>query len=187
MAVSSTISSILLPQLNVTKELHSSIRPINAQTTLGQIVPSSTIKRLYNMNYNATDRYIISQQNNASYINSLPVLQQDHIYLKGHKYTVQSNSGLDSSVPIGAEDMSASTYMVLVCVFYCAAFVALFISLCCRRKKKFPELIQDSQEYYENYMKNKERIRRMSLMQRLKKIRRLWNATDLYKIPVNII
>ena len=98
------------------------------------------------------------------------------------------NSGVESSVRINSSgDMSTLTYVTLVCVFYGAALIALFISLCCRRRQPSLENSKDSQEYYENYMRNKERVYRLSLMQRLKRIRRLWDAADLYKMPVNII
>lgn len=85
------------------------------------------------------------------------------------------------------QDMSTVTYVTLVCVFYGAALFALFISLCCRRRMNSVESVTDNQDYYENYMKTKERVRRISLMQRLRRIRRLWNAAEMYKMPVNVI
>ena len=94
---------------------------------------------------------------------------------------------VQSSVQVISEDMSTLTYVTLVSVFYGAALVALLISLCCRRRHQTAETIKDSQQYYEHYMKTKERIHRLSLLQRLRRIRRLWDPTDLYKMPVNII
>ena len=94
------------------------------------------------------------------------------------KHIVDPNKSVDSVI----------NYETFVYVFYGVAILALMLSMCFRRSRFNPyEVNPDKEDRYEDYMKVKDRVHKISVMQKLKQMKRLWNAPIVYKLPVHIV
>ena len=83
---------------------------------------------------------------------------------------------------------TAESYEVFIYSFYGIALLLLMLSMCLRRTRFNPyDIDPDKDDQYEDYLKTKEYVHKLSVRQRLKRMKRLWNAPVVYKLPVHTV